>query len=346
MPKLTVTRARAITNEVVYLAALPEDEEANAPFTRLLQFDRGKWEHVDYNRGTQRLARYVRPEGGRIAVLLSPQGDTYSPNDSFKAAVIAEDTPELQSTKKLGRMVDIRQIGADLYACGDGGQTYRRVGKDGVWHPLDLGLFDDEISNDWVFEIRAPGATMGEQDKYWGKHPDLKRERDRRIDLSLQNKKLYAINGPSPDDIYIASGNGEIFHNDGHTTRKLTSPVSSALLDILVQDPDTVWVSGRDGTLLCGNARAGFQTLASGRQGFSTMALFEGKIYLSSFASPRGLFVYDGQLWQVASDGARAFDDVHTVDARDGVLWVIGSTTLARFDGKSWERIKLPEWAD
>jgi hypothetical protein len=76
------------------------------------------------------------------------------------------------------------------------------------------------------------------------------------------------------------------------------------------------------------------------------MALFEGKIYLSSFASPRGLFVYDGQLWQVASDGARAFDDVHTVDARDGVLWVIGSTTLARFDGKSWERIKLPEWAD
>lgn len=345
MPKLTVTRARAITNEVLYLSALPEDEEATAPFTRLLQFDRGKWEHVDYNRGTQRLARYVRPEGGRIAVLLSPQGDTYSPDESFRAAVIADETLDLQSSKKLGRLVDLRQIRADLYACGEGGQTYRRIGN-GPWQPLDLELFNEKISKSWVFELQAPVTTMDEEVNYWSNHPEQKREFDRRMDLMLEKLKLYAINGPSADDLYIAGGDGEIFHRDGHATRKLTSPVKSALLDILVQDPDTVWISGRDGTLLRGNARTGFEILASGRQGFSTMALFEDKLYLSSFASPRGLFVYDGQLRQIEGDGRRAFNDVHTVDARDGVLWVIGSTALARFDGSSWERIALPKWAD
>jgi hypothetical protein len=128
---------------------------------------------------------------------------------------------------------------------------------------------------------------------------------------------------------------------------KLTVPTSSFLLDILVEHADTIWICGRDGTLLRGNARQGFTLVpCEGRPMFSTLTRFNGKTYLSSYANPRGVFVYDGRLRQVASGLRRELNDVHTVDAVEGALWVVGSKDIARFDGTSWERIKMPKWTD
>ncbi|KMO10487.1 hypothetical protein SQ03_30095, partial [Methylobacterium platani JCM 14648] len=62
-------------------------------------------------------------------------------------------------------------------------------------------------------------------------------------------------------------------------------PTAAFLNDILVDDADTVWICGREGTLLRGNARQGF-TLVSceGQPDFNTVTRFRDKIYLSSYA--------------------------------------------------------------
>ncbi|AWN47624.1 hypothetical protein DK419_15980 [Methylobacterium terrae] len=129
---------------------------------------------------------------------------------------------------------------------------------------------------------------------------------------------------------------------------KLSVPTSAYLLDILVEDPDTIWICGRNGTLLRGNARQGFTAIpCDDGPTFSTLTRFDGRIYLSSISNPRGVFVHDGRtVRQVASGLRRDLADVHTVDAVEGALWAVGSRDVARFDGTAWERIKIPKWSD
>ncbi|WP_156398905.1 hypothetical protein [Methylobacterium sp. Leaf469] len=344
MTKLVLTRARAITNEVLYAAGVDDDADAAEPMTKAYQFFHGKWQSREFPVATQRIALYHRPKGGRIAVYMSRRGEMFSPEPSFRSGPIINEA--FSSTKKLGYLSDLRQVGKYLFACGGGGQTYRQH-DDGSRTALDLSLFDDFVDSNWVFSIRAPGNTGREQDAYWDNHPSERAELDRRLSLLNKNLLLNAINGPSIDGLYVCGQKGVICFCNGQKMEKLEVPTSSFLLDILVEDEDTIWICGRDGTLLRGNARQGFTLVpCEERPMFSTITRFNGKIYLSSYANPRGVFVYDGQLRQVASGLRRELNDVHTVDAIEGALWVVGSKDIARFDGTSWERIKMPKWSD
>ncbi|WP_156467544.1 hypothetical protein [Methylobacterium sp. Leaf102] len=113
---------------------------------------------------------------------------------------------------------------------------------------------------------------------------------------------------------------------------------------MLIENDDDVLVCGRDGTLLRGSAAIGFHAVPCETDAmFSKMVKFSGKIYLSSYATPRGVFVYDGtSVRRVYSGLQPELEDVHTVDAGDDALWAIGSRDMARFDGKTWERIQVP----
>ncbi len=341
MYDLVMTRARAITRDVLYTAGVDDNADATEPLTRAYQYFHGKWEYREYPYATQRIALYHRPEGGRIAVYMSSKGELFSPEPSFHNGPVIDEG--LRDTKKLGRLSDLRQVGRRLLACGDGGQTYR-LNDDGHWVALDLALFDQKVDSNWTNEMRPRGSTGREVEEFWKKNPEQKKEYKRRLQLEIDNISLHAING-SERFLYSCGSKSSLYFWNGQASEKLAVPTDAYLLDILADDEDTIWICGRVGTLLCGNAKAGFAAVpCAGEPNFSTITRFMGKIYLSSYANPRGLFVYDGtSISQVATGLSPELGDVHTVDAVEGALWVVGSRSIARFDGTSWERIPMPK---
>ncbi|KMO10782.1 hypothetical protein SQ03_29090, partial [Methylobacterium platani JCM 14648] len=64
------------------------------------------------------------------------------------------------------------------------------------------------------------------------------------------------------------------------------------------------------------------------------------------YAGPRGVFVCDGRIRQLTTGPSAVFKDINTVDGVADALWAFGLTSVARFDGTKWERIKLPKWSD
>jgi hypothetical protein len=216
-------------------------------------------------------------------------------------------------------MAHLSVIGSRLYACGDGGQVYRRTDGplgSGRWEHLDRSLLvDPDARVDWL--LRRPGAS------------------------AVEDKVYFCVDGPREDEIYVIGTRGTILHWGGAAVTALPKVTDAALTRVLVEDEDRIWICGRDGTLLRGNMRDGFRDVGvSGRQGFASMALYDGKLYLASTANPRGLFVFDrGRMQQVTCGLRPDIADTHTVESIDGVLWVVGSKDILRFDGRRWERI-------
>ncbi len=341
MQDFVISRAKGITRDVLYVSAIRDGADISNPMTRVYQYSSGHWDEFDVNVATQWIARYRRPDGGKIAVYMSPDGYLFSPEPSFKREVIVNSI-SLPASKKLGRLSFLKQIDCFLVACGDGGQNYRQT-DNGSWSPIDIGLFDDAVDPNWVFENRPSFSTFEEEDIYWAKHPEEKAEEDRRIQVALSQEMFVCIDGPSIDQLYMCGKSGKIRFHDGSSTQSLAVPSSFFLNSIAVENPQSIWICGRSGALVRGNAREGFMKLnIEGQANFNSVVCFQEKVYLTSYAHPSGLFIYDGRLRKVQGRPTSKLDDVHTVDAVDDVLWIVGLRSITRFDGSSFEPIPLP----
>jgi hypothetical protein len=170
-----------------------------------------------------------------------------------------------------------------------------------------------------------------------------------RVDLfspDAMGKFYFGVDGPSEDEIYVCGAHGTILVWDGSSFETLPPMTEATYVDIFVESADRIWISGRKGTLVRGNRRDGFNPVAvtARQQLFSKMTWYDGKLYLASGANPRGLFAYHrARIDQVWSGLTPDILDAHTVDSMDGVLWVVGSKDILRFDGKRWERIDHPD---
>lgn len=207
-----------------------------------------------------------------------------------------------------GYMNAVNQIGSNLYACGDGGQVYRRE-SEGDWVHIDDGLLQ-------------PAE---------GEH----------------NLMLNAITGLGEDSIYVAGWDsdrnaGLMFHR-GTDGTWMRLPVEAAkITGLCVENPDTVWACGYGGVLLRGNYASGFTDVSAldDTRNYSAVAVHDGMIYL---AAAEGLFVHEGDAVRPVDTGLEpACNDGHVLQAVDGVLWSIGYRDIARFDGSRWERIAFP----
>jgi hypothetical protein len=260
-----------------------------------------------------------------------PSGQRVHRPMKFTAA-LNKATPLLYNALTSGEMLTKCELkwyrtnssGTHLYACGDGGQIYKRDDAkfgDGAWAPLAPKLLQ-RLSDRPAAMQAAPGSP------------------------EARAKIYFCVNGPSEQEIYICGAHGVILCWDGHAMHEVPSGTTVSLINILVRDERTIYICGRDGTLLRGNRRDGFLAVPGfgGGQGFTSMTLCSGKLYLGSNSSPRGLFVYDGGLPRRVSCGmVPDIEDVNVIDSADDVLWVVGSQELLRFDGKSWERIDYPD---
>ena len=275
---------------------------------------------------------------GPIRCVLSREGQVNlygpggKPDRTFQipeAGVLAE------TANDLGYVNRIRAVGSELLVCGQSRQVYRFD-----WNGKDLA------SGQWVDmagSMRQP--PMSEP-------PD---EDDEEVfDAWLDDNNaidFVDINGPSPDNL-LAVGD-EVWHWNGSAWRQLLAPAlptDEPLAAIKVLNAEEWVLVGHNGSLLHGNARAGFTDLSSvddnqnftGVEWFETPA-FPGRLFL---ASNFGLFTYDASSKRIkpyVSGLQPELTDAHQLEAKDGVLWSFGFKDLAYFDGQTWTRVDHPD---
>ncbi|WP_437973377.1 hypothetical protein WMF11_31330 [Sorangium sp. So ce295] len=323
---LTFTRAKAAAADFLCVAGVPDGQEPFTPFTRLCRYDAGdagpvKWFYDDLQVAVTSIARFTPAPGAPTAFcVLSAEGDVVLMRPPFPREKIPGAGITSPDAERWGRLARLRPVGDHLYACGDGGQVYRRVGGDfgaGRWEHLDRSLLQDPEERARAL-LHAPSSPAAE------------------------HKVFYCVDGPREDEIYVTGTRGTILVWDGATFTALPPVTAAALVSIFVEDEKRIWICGREGTLLRGNRREGFRAVAvSGRrQMFTSITRHDGRIYLASGANPRGLFTYErGSLRRVSTGLVPEIEDAHTVDSVGGALWVVGSKDIVRLEGSRWERI-------
>jgi len=248
---------------------------------------------------------------------LSEEGDVLLTGGGFTEEKIPGAGVWSDDAKNWGYLSDLRQIGDYLYACGHNGQVYKRFGPND-WRHVDRGL------------LQAPETEMADS-----------------IVLSV-------INGPHEKAIYAAGYQHadwqppRAFFYNGYQWQETDLPEDAErITNIYVESESRIWMCGANGTLLLGNHDEGFRSLSSvnDNQLFTSVCKFQDQMYL---ASNLGLFVYDTRapergIEKVATDLVPDLQDANVVGCWDKVLWSIGPKDIARFDGKTWQRIHHPD---
>lgn len=317
------TRALVVSGERLYIAASPDEHEPYTPFTRLFVHDHARperpWTKHDVEWWTVGLAMSQAADGAPMYCALSQEGDVeFIAHRKQTFEKIVDAGVWSRGNKGYGYVSDLRQIGDHLYACGSGGQVYRRDGADN-WVHHDAGLLQDR-------KALADGAA--------------------------NRMLLAALDGAAEDDLYVCGSRpgetgyeGVLFHSDGTIWTPVAAPRLKQLNAIHVEGADRVWLCGIDGALLVGNHADGFEDWSDTAQGqlFHDLTMFEDTLYL---ASNKGLCAYDGRRRRVVrvKTGLKPEPiSLMMVDHADGVLWAVGGKDIVRFDGRQWARIDHPD---
>jgi hypothetical protein len=225
------------------------------------------------------------------------------------AKEIKEDIPEAglwkQSAKGYGYIGGIRQLGEKLYAFGFSGQVYKRMAPD-TWVRFDKGLFEQTEDKFDVSDIcKSP------------------------------NGQYYAIT--------TLGKAGRIFvRKDESDWTDIVNPSGESLKGCVAGDDAEIWICGKNGTLLHGNAEVGFTAISNPdiNDTFLSVALYAGKVWVATNVS---LFVYNGETMEEVDTGlVPPLRSANRLQAVDGVLWSFGYDDIVRFDGAKWERFICP----
>ena len=136
---------------------------------------------------------------------------------------------------------------------------------------------------------------------------------------------------------------GRAFFRDASGWKEIARPNRHGLHDIFVESPDKVWITGFNGTILCGNASAGFQEVGfhGDTERILSFTRF-GDRY--ACAADRSLHWFNGHnLSDLRPTSTAGVITPLKVVAVDGVLFLFDyRQEVHRFDGKDWTEIKIP----
>ena len=270
-----------------------------------------------------------RPLGSslRAGCFLSEEGRIEIVNSSEHLSEAVDDRASPH-----GSLRSIHEAGQTLFACGFGGQFYRR--SSGGWEAVDGGLRDKAERN-----IRKE-LGLGEFES------DAPLGIEERLALGNQSPDFTRVEGLSERDVYVCGLRGLIGHWDGSRLALISSPTDEHLLDIHCVSADRVLIVGYDQTLLVGSARDGFSTVHESDTAitFYSVRQFRGEIYAGTTS---GLRKFDGRSFEVIRAPSAGLDETTVIQQIDSVsedcLWIIGDRHVFRYDGFKFERVELPD---
>lgn len=343
-PHLVYRRARAGAGPSLYVAASfladLREQDAYHPRTRLMQYSRPDrtWLSHDLPQHVTALCPTTLPgQSFEVLTSLSAEGEVFFKDSAAgHTEQIAEAGVFNNQPRHRGRMWDLARVGNTLYACGGGGQLYRRDAPD-QWRWLDPGL----VPMDAAPFLEAGDAVGNDIEALLA------------IDMSPvtddnARKSFHNLGGPSEQAIYVTGYDGNTLFWDGTRSHWIEGFPKTHLSAVLPEDDRDVWICGQNGTLLFGNYHDGFQNRSRDRNlSFNAMARFNGTLYVTAnggYGSPVGLYAFDGTtLARVETGLSPEIDDVSMVTAGAGMLWVLGAGDIVCFDGQRWERVDHPD---
>lgn len=141
------------------------------------------------------------------------------------------------------------------------------------------GTTDEDV---WVTSFAGPAFHWDGQS--WAKY--------------TLSKAPNAIDSSASDDVYVVGYNGNIHHFNGSAWNKITLPSGipqlDAFTDVKVLSRDKVFITGRSGCLLVGNAKDGFTDIGSAKSSWYGVGAIEERIFLAG--GEQGIFeLIDGQ---------------------------------------------------
>ncbi|UZZ13283.1 hypothetical protein NDO41_12690 [Ectopseudomonas mendocina] len=189
-------------------------QSGNYDFTRIFTLDSdGCWGHWDFDSVAVSVllsCHGVRPERRYFA--LGRNGQVFC-TESGKDPWIETISSAGTGKHKRGVLKRIRAIGEHIYACGGGGQVYRRDGQHS-WTTLDA----------LPLTVKTAGRGI-----------------------------LCDIAGFSEHDLYVAGQSGRIFHYDGSGWQDVSPATNLYLESLRCASNGKIYVCGQNGLLLWGD---------------------------------------------------------------------------------------------
>lgn len=152
---------------------------------------------------------------------------------------------------------------------------------------------------------------------------------------SSQLSGFKSIDGYDQNNLYVVGFYGEMWRFDGKLWKQIISPTNIKLECVVSISPTQVYACGGEGILLVGNEDS--WTVVDHELTTDTLwsvESFNASVY---FSDSKSLYVYDGDTSKKVNMG---FDKVITcsyLHANDGVLWSVGQSDIAYFDGVDWK---------
>jgi len=332
-----ITKVCAFGNGQLIYAAQDQDEQYEYNLLwhynpARIQQGQNPWHLSNFDGHIAAITPFCAADGQVQLAVLSDSGELWLGDGEHWPH--QEKIPGTQSYKNTdgetwGDLCALRQIGRHLYACGYHGQVYRR-GADNSWQAIDEGL------------RQSPKTSVKDC-----LHPQV-------ID-GLHENAIYAAGFQHNSGLAAQAA----FYN-GQYWREVALPErNNCIHDIWIENEQRVWLCGDDRTLLLGNVEQGFHQpcLNEERNGtmgdFTSLCPYQNKIWLAARLDEAELFVYDPAQPQLDPQpvyldfGAPPHSDFsfapHSLKVDGQYLWALSDDAIARFDGKSWQRIALPE---
>ncbi|TCM53174.1 hypothetical protein C8J36_107137 [Rhizobium sp. PP-F2F-G48] len=344
------TRACARSANVLVIAAALAGSDTYHPETRLFRFEHDgqageQWYFDDFNFHVQDVTLFRNPEIDATTdylTYLSSEGDVFHAwwKGNFREKIPAAGT-WADDAKGHGRMSAIAQIGDRLYACGQGGQIYRRQGQDD-WQLLTDALLFDRTA----YQKKKEGRPKTTDPAYLDWLRDYQKQAPRNISFN-------AIAGLSEDAIYLCGEEATrpiLYYWDGTALHEQKVHLEeAALTNIWIEHADSIWVCGREGVLLHGSFARGFTPVNLREQLnlFHMITPYRGQLVMASSVRPGGLFELDPATSELSrfspSMPKLRGDYIFYACAIGDVLWVVGQKDILCFDGREWERIENPD---
>ncbi len=334
--ELTFTAAAALSRDSFTIAAsvagAEHDEFDN--FCRLFRWENGDWLCAELDQYAGSIITYQAPgwpQAGYVILGQTAQVIFLGPT-TWSENILGGPGDE---EPVYGAATRMRSVGGTLFACGLGGQIYRREQEGWV-----------DFSR--LRHTPRPGPGRDRDGNY---HT---RER-----LLLADSR-FAFEDIASHDLtdYYACGLRDGFKGfllyrgaDGAWERLSFADDAQGLYQVLVEGPDDVWVAGMESLLLHGSRRTGFRQVPSEVPGVTLESLVRYQGVLYAGGSTGLLRLVDGRLVAcrtsrpvsiVPGVGRPRVDDTQHLQVAGGMLWNFGYHGIQRFDGTTWEEITIP----
>ncbi|SFD81013.1 hypothetical protein [Paracidovorax konjaci] len=321
MSKVPVSflKCKVIEKNYYFFAARPDDLDEDAEFSRIFFYDDedhgNKWRHLDLPHITvESLCVVITAiDGHRCYAALSKEGSvSFIRTDRRWLEKVGDSGVKTRDVLPIyGYLNALKEISGELYACGGGGQIYRR--NSGEW--VDIAGDLRKSTPDLTQPIPLNQIKLGE-------------------DIS-------DIDGYANDDIYAAGMDG-IYHYNGVSWTACDNPTDEILTSVLCLPGRKVFACGFNGTILSGNARQGFKDIShyDDNMILTKVVEFQGDLYFSSNA---GLFSMNKGEAGSRLQKIQEVDDCEDISVLDDVLLCVGWKTIQIFQSGRWKQLLHPD---